>query len=183
MERTEHTFTGYMGLRMAEENRLGEYHHGDYESHRPGPRTFIPIDEVGDSRNPFDLFDPFLEEQRKQKIILQCKAFQKSVIRRMFQVASMQELYSLVGEVQDWDDNLPGDVVPSWDYLVKAFDKAEARVRGLVRKTAARLRSAVLQYVRDNPELPVRIGNVRGYLEGFTKQEQYAYAWEVIAGK
>ena len=176
MERTEHSFTGYMGLRMAEENRLAEYHHGEYESHRPGPCTFIPIDEVGDSRNPFDLFDPFLEEQRKQKIILQCKAFQKSVIRRMFQVSSMQELYSLVGEVQDWDDSLPGDVVPSWDYLAKAFDRAEARVRGLARK----IRKAIFNWMDEHQEEVVTIGTAKGFLFSFRKREQYTYAEVLI---
>jgi len=183
MERTEYTLSGYMGLRMREENRLAEYWHGEYESHKPGPAYYIPIDEMEDVAAVYDTYDISSWYNRKAAIIDECKAFRKMVIRRMFQVTTMQELYALVDTVNSFDDELPRDFFPCWDYLVNEFVKAEARVRGLIRKTANNLRRAVFEFVKDNPELKIQIGNVKGMLFTFTKQEQYAYAWEVIAGK
>ena len=183
MERTEYTLSGYMGLRKAEENRLAEYYHGEYESVSPGPKYYVPVDEIEDIAAVYDTYDISSWQDRKAAIIDSCKAFRKEVIRRMFQVTSMQQLYELVDVVNEFDDALPRDFFPCWDYLVNTFDKAEARVRGLIRKMANNLRRAVFEFVKNNPELSIQIGNIKGMLFTFTKQEQYAYAWEVIAGK
>jgi len=182
MFRTDYSLEGYCGLRMAEENRLAEYWPEDYESHSPGPKSFIPIDEVEDSCAIFDHFDVASWRERRKAIIADCQAFRAAVTRRMFQVSSMQELYALVDKVGEWDDSLPKDFISTWEYLADKFERAEMRVRALIRKTRDALHKKLLRWVRDHQNDIVHIGTATGFLFSFHPKVQYVHAWMVING-
>ena len=56
MNRTEHSMSGFLGLRMAEESKLAEYWHGEYESHSPGSKYWVAPGEMEDSTAVFDTY-------------------------------------------------------------------------------------------------------------------------------
>lgn len=157
---------GHLGARASQEAHFrnsGMFPEG-FETHSHGtewepvqllcgkPVRWVDLDEIGVTVDFDELIkDPHTDYRRA--IIQRCKEFQKAVKRAAFQVTSIAELYALAEKVNRFDEDLPRDVKPSWDYLEWVFAKAERRVRGLRRKTwqwTDRNRGRLVQILDEN---------------------------------